>query len=58
MSEIRPILNRQKISPRRVEALLRDEFSREFKAQRDKVRDWRTIAEMARLGRAGRIRLA
>ena len=53
MSGIRRSHNRQEISPRRVEALPRDEFSREIEAQRNKVPDWRNIAKMARLDRSG-----
>ena len=41
----------KRISRRRVEALLREEFSREIEAQRDKVPDWGGIASMAGLGR-------
>ena len=44
----------KQISPRRVEALLRDEFSRDIDAQRDNVPDWRGIASMARLDRRAR----
>ena len=53
MSGMRRSHNRREISPHRVEALLRDEFSREIEAQRSKVPDWRNIEVMARLdGRA------
>ena len=41
----------KQISARRVEALLRDEFSRDIEAQRDNVPDWRGIASMAGLDR-------
>ena len=54
MSGIRNSQNRQEMSPHRLEALLRDEFSREIKAQRDKIPDWRSIETMARLDRRAR----
>ena len=39
MSGIRRSTNRREMSLHRVEALLRDEFSREIESQRDKVPD-------------------
>ena len=56
MSGMRRSHNRREISPHRVEALLRHEFSREIEAQRDKVPDWRSIEIMARLDRRARTR--
>ena len=53
MSGIGRSTNRQEMSPHRLEAILRDEFSRETEAERDKVPDWRSITAMARLDRRG-----
>ena len=54
MSGFRPSQDRQRISPRRVEALLREEFSPQIDAQRDKVPGWRDVEVMARLHRPSR----
>ena len=51
MTGIKHSHNQQEMSPHQIEALLRDEFSREIEAQRDKVPDWRGIEIMARLNR-------
>lgn len=48
--------NRQEILPHQVETLLRDEFSKEIDAQRDKVPNWRSIEVMANLDRHARQR--
>ena len=54
MSGIERSHDRKEISRHQLEALLREEFSREIEAQRDKVPDCRSIEVMARLDRRTR----